>query len=84
DEQLIQVSRLKTRHEFIKNKDETDISKIEEYIRNADDTAVFIKKNIVQAELIDPNGTYRLRLNEHHELGTNKYPRTDQSNKTCP
>ncbi|CAG8487656.1 7695_t:CDS:2 [Paraglomus brasilianum] len=83
DEQLIQVGRLKTREEFIKHKDETDISKIEEYIKNADDTAVFLKKNVVQAELIDPNGTYKLHLNEHHELGTNKYPRTDPSTKTC-
>ncbi|RIA84387.1 hypothetical protein C1645_808800 [Glomus cerebriforme] len=80
----IKEAKRKTHEEFLKNKDEIDSNKIQEYINQANEIVSILQKNIVQAKIETAPSEYRfkLQLHEKHELGDNESIKKPQSIKT--
>ncbi|CAH1252169.1 LYRM7 [Branchiostoma lanceolatum] len=61
DTAALEAARQRINQEFQKNKTETDQRKIEELVKVAEDTAVYMRHVVVQAEM-NQAGRYELRI----------------------
>ncbi|CAJ0926719.1 13956_t:CDS:2 [Entrophospora sp. SA101] len=73
DNYALKEAKRKTWEEFRKNKDEVDIIKINKCIGEAEEVAGILKKNIVQAVLVDNDQKlFKLNITKDTELGDNE------------
>ncbi|TDL27589.1 hypothetical protein BD410DRAFT_825206 [Rickenella mellea] len=79
DGQVLQAFRAKVRAETIKGRVETDPVSYEANVKHAQEVAAVLRRNVVQgvqvrstAKSDDGKDVWRLRINEHTELGSNE------------
>ena len=70
DAVALEAGKYKIREEFRKNSRVTNKSEIQKLAKIAEDTAVILKKTVVQA-VLNEKGNYRLNLTEHSYLQNN-------------
>ena len=68
DFEVIQASRIRIKEAFVANAHLTDPDEIKAQIKVGEETADYIKKTIVQAELVPETNTYKLRMTDDTHL----------------
>lgn len=59
DVKSLEIGMRETKNKFYLHKDETDVKKIKRLLKNAEDSAVYIEKHVVQGKL-NEKGNYRM------------------------
>ncbi|XP_019622569.1 PREDICTED: complex III assembly factor LYRM7-like [Branchiostoma belcheri] len=87
DTAALEAARQRINQEFEKHKTETDPSKIEELVKVAEDTAVYVRQMVVQAQMNEA-GRYELRIRKDSGVLVDnaklklKEPRRTRKNRT--
>ncbi|XP_078666338.1 complex III assembly factor LYRM7-like [Branchiostoma floridae x Branchiostoma belcheri] len=87
DTAALEAARQRINQEFEKHKTETDQSKIEELVKVAEDTAVYVRQMVVQAQMNEA-GRYELRIRKDSSMLVDnaklklKEPRRARKNRT--
>ena len=83
DENLLRLIRTKINDEFRKNQQEQDPVKITNFVKLANEVAIELKKNVMQAEYKGDN-VYRLKIRKDHLRDNNELCETGKSgNDDC-
>ena len=66
DTQMLDSSRREIRDHFLKNRSVDDDAKLKELFAMGEESAVYLRENIVQAELQDDTGRYQMKVRNEH------------------
>ncbi|KAK6501080.1 Mitochondrial zinc maintenance protein 1, mitochondrial [Arthrobotrys musiformis] len=76
DSKLLLASHREIRMQFERNLDGTSTDDKDEKVKHAFEVAKFLKQNVVQAEKVDGQEKFKLRLREETERGDNESIKT--------
>mmetsp|Transcript_4759 Transcript_4759/g.5198 ORF Transcript_4759/g.5198 Transcript_4759/m.5198 type:complete len:118 (-) Transcript_4759:67-420(-) len=76
DVEMFHKVRLEARREILKNKDEKDEVKVQNFIFYGEEIRDFLDVNLIQGN-IQPSGHYRLKVRKEHGLGATIKPPID-------
>ncbi|KAF3082428.1 Mitochondrial zinc maintenance protein 1, mitochondrial [Orbilia oligospora] len=76
DSKLLLASHREIRTQFERNLDPGGMDNKDEKVKHAFEVAKFLKQNVVQAEKVDGQEKFRLRLHEETERGDNESIKT--------
>ncbi|KAF3196512.1 Mitochondrial zinc maintenance protein 1, mitochondrial [Orbilia oligospora] len=76
DSKLLLASHREIRTQFERNLDPSGMDNKDERVKHAFEVAKFLKQNVVQAEKVDGQEKFRLRLHEETERGDNESIKT--------